>query len=120
MLAVALKWMILTLVFLGVASMLPTVTIRSRASAVGAAAVFGVANVLLGWFVAWFFGALLLLPAVLTLGLAWLLVPLLVNMVLLALTDALLDDAIEIKGIGPLAALAMAVTVAMALMQSVA
>lgn len=65
---------------------LPSVRIRSAGTAVVVAIVFSVLNFFLGWFIR----ALLFVPALLTLGLLFIFVPLIVNTVLLWLTDKLL------------------------------
>lgn len=80
-------WGVTAAVFMACAGVARSVTVRSWGAAFGAAAVFGVANVLLSWLLGFLLKALLFLPAILTLGLAWLVVPLLVNMALLKLTD---------------------------------
>ena len=65
---------------------LPSVRIKSAGTAVVVAIVFSVLNFFLGWFIR----ALLFVPALLTLGLLFIFVPLIVNAVLLWLTDKLL------------------------------
>jgi putative membrane protein len=66
--------------------LLPTVRIRSVGTAVLVAIVFSLLNFFLGWFLR----ALLFVPALLTLGLLFVFVPLIVNAVLLWLTDKIL------------------------------
>jgi len=109
------KWAAVTVVFIAAAAVLPKVKIRSWPSALLAAAVLGVLNVLLGWLFKAVFGVLLFLPAVLTFGLAWLLLPVLVNAVLLKITDAAVGDRFSVSGAGTVLLLATAVSVAQAL-----
>lgn len=77
---------ILAATILVLTRLLPTVRIRSAGTAVLVAVVFSLLNFFLGWFLR----ALLFVPAVLTLGLLFLFVPLIVNAVLLWLTDKIL------------------------------
>jgi putative membrane protein len=53
--------------------------------------VFGGLNWAIGGIVTWLLAGLLVIPAILTFGLAWVLVPFLVNAALLWITDKLLD-----------------------------
>ena len=71
---------------------------------------FGVANVLLGFLLKIIFGILLFLPAILSLGLAYVFIPIVVNMILLKIADAATGDALDIKGVPTLAGLAGALT----------
>jgi putative membrane protein len=109
------KWAVVTVVFIGAAALLPTVKIRSWTTAILAALVFGLLNVLLGWLLKAIFGVLLFLPAVLSFGLAWLLLPVLVNAVLLKGTDKLMGEKFEVPGLFNTLALATAISVAQAL-----
>lgn len=111
MMAIVWTWAALTSVFVVAAAALPTVKVRSWGVAIAAAAVFGVANTLLGWLLTFLTKALLFLPTILTLGLAGLLVPVIVNMVLLKITDASIGEEFEIEGVGALASLSVAVSV---------
>jgi putative membrane protein len=70
------------------ATVLPGIRIKSKKTAVIVAVVFSVLNVFLGWLVAW----ILVLPALLTLGLLFLVFPLIINTVMLWLTDVFIDD----------------------------
>jgi putative membrane protein len=65
---------------------LPSVRIRSAGTAIVVAITFSVLNFFLGWLIR----ALLFVPAVLTLGLLFFFIPLIVNAVLLWATDKLL------------------------------
>lgn len=77
---------VLTLTVLVAARYIQGVRINSSPAAVGVAVVFSLANWLLGGLIK----LLLFLPAVLTLGLLFLIMPLIVNVILLWLTDKLL------------------------------
>ncbi|HET6283248.1 MAG TPA: phage holin family protein [Polyangia bacterium] len=76
----------LTLTVLVLSWLLPGVRIKSIATAVLVAVVFSVLNFFLGWLIQ----AVLFVPAVLTLGILFLFIPFIVNLVLLWLTDKLL------------------------------
>ena len=82
-----LHLVVLTLVVLGLARALPGFRIRSTATALMVAVVFS----LLNWSVAWLIRAVLFLPAILTLGLLFLVIPLIVNVIVLWLTDKFLS-----------------------------
>ena len=110
------KWLVVTAVFLVSAAVTPKVRVGSWVKAVLAAAVFGLVALLLGWLLKLVFGALLFLPAILTFGLGFLLVPVLVNMVLLWLTDALMGDGLRIQGLWTKLVMAVALSVAFALL----
>ncbi|MCK6529286.1 phage holin family protein [Myxococcota bacterium] len=95
--------------------LLPGVKVRDFGSAVTIAMVFALLNWLLGW-VLWPLAKLLLfLPGLLTCGLLFFLVPLVVNSILLWITDKLMER-FEVKGIGPLVGAAAFVAVAQALL----
>ena len=110
MIDLAIKWAAYSAVLMGAAQMLPTVQVRSWGSAFGVVAVFGVANVLLGFLLKIILGILLFLPAILSLGLVYGLIPIIVNMVLLKVADGATGDDLEIKGVPTLAGLAGALT----------
>jgi putative membrane protein len=74
------------------ARLLPSVRIRSAGTAVLVAVVFSVLNFFLGWLVR----VVLFVPAVLTLGLLFLVMPFIINTVMLWLTDKLVAS-FEIK-----------------------
>jgi putative membrane protein len=76
---------VLAATILVLARLLPSVRIMRPGTAVVVAVVFSVLNFFLGWFIR----ALLFVPAILTLGLLFLFVPLIVNAILLWLTDRL-------------------------------
>jgi putative membrane protein len=77
--------------------LLPSVKVRSVASAVVVAVVFSLLNFFLGWLIK----VALFVPAILTLGLLFLIMPFVVNTILLWLTDKLLGS-FEIETMGGL------------------
>jgi putative membrane protein len=85
---------------------LPAVRIKGVGSAIIVAVVFSVLNFLLGWLI----HVILFVPALLTLGLLFFFIPLIVNTVMLWLTDKLID-AFEIQTTSALLTLATAITV---------
>jgi putative membrane protein len=88
---------VLTLTILLLARVLPGVHVRSLGSALVVAVVFSLLNFFLGWLVK----VVLFVPAILTLGLLFLIFPFLVNTVMLWLTDKLLR-AFQIDSLGAL------------------
>ncbi len=116
MIDLLIKWAGYTAVFMAGASMLPAVKVRRLGGAVAAAAAFGVASLLLGWALGALLKSILFLPAILTLGLAWVVVPFIVNMALLKIVDGTTGDALDIEDMRSLTILAVAVTAAGALM----
>ena len=82
-----LHLVVLTLTVLLLGRALPGFQIRKPSTAVVVAIVFS----LLNWGLGWFIKVLLFLPAILTLGLLFLVLPLIVNIVILWLTDKFLD-----------------------------
>jgi len=111
MLHLLLHFAVLTGTVLLLAKLLPGVRINNTRGAAMVALVFGVLNLLVGWLVKMALAALLFLPAVITLGLAWALIPFLANMVLLWITDKLLD-AFELRDGRALMVSAGAITMA--------
>lgn len=87
------------------------VRIRQGTTAIGIAAAFAVLNLVAGWLLKAVLALVLLPAAVLTFGLAYLALGLIVNTILLYFTDKLIDD-FEIKGFGPLVASAGLISVA--------
>ena len=114
MISILWKWGVLSGAFVIAAALLPMIRVRSWGVAVGAAAVFGVANFILGFPLRFIAKVLLFLPGILTFGLLFLVVPLLVNMVLLKLTDNIVGDDLEIRGTSALLGMAVIVTLASA------
>ena len=85
----------ITATVLLLARFLPSVKIKSVGSAIVVAIVFSLLNFFLGWLIK----AVLFVPAILTLGLLFLILPFIVNAVLLWLTDKLIRSfAIETFG----------------------
>lgn len=112
-----IKWLVYAAVFMAAASAIPTVKVKKFGGAMAAALAFGVANLLLAFVLSFVFRALLFLPAILTFGLAWLVVPFIVNMILLKVADGLTGDAFDVDDFGGLATLSVVITVAGALMR---
>ena len=97
---------VLTLTVLLLARVLPSVKVRSAGSALVVAIVFSVLNFFLGWLIR----VALFLPAILTLGLLFLVLPFIVNAILLWLTDKLLRS-FEIDTLGGLLLSAAVITI---------
>lgn len=112
MIELLVKWAACAAALMLGASMMKNVKVRSWGAAFGGAAVFGIANALLGWLLVWVITVLTLPLTVLTLGLFLLLIGTLVNMALLKIADAVTGDAVEIEGIGALFGLAVLVSLA--------
>ena len=117
MIHLLLHFAVLTGTVLLLAKVLPGVRINNTRGAAMVAVVFGVLNLLVGWLVKMALAALLFLPAIITLGLAWALVPFLANVALLWMTDKLLD-AFELRDGKALLISAGAITLANALLHS--
>ncbi|MCU0685168.1 MAG: phage holin family protein [Polyangiaceae bacterium] len=99
------------------ARMVPGVRVRSTGSAVAVAVVFSLLNWVIGWLVTGMVAVLLFLPAILTLGLLFLVIPLVANAVLLWLTDKFLDS-FELRGSKPFWLTAIAITIGNALLEA--
>jgi len=97
---------VLTLTVLLLARVLPSVKVRSPGSALVVAIVFSVLNFFLGWLIR----VALFLPAILTLGLLFLVLPFIVNAILLWLTDKLMRS-FEIDTLGGLLLSAAVITI---------
>ncbi|HXU60752.1 MAG TPA: phage holin family protein [Polyangia bacterium] len=97
---------VLTLTVLLLARVLPSVKVRSPGSALVVAIVFSVLNFFLGWLIR----VALFLPAILTLGLLFLVLPFIVNAILLWLTDKVLRS-FEIDTLGGLLLSAAVITI---------
>jgi putative membrane protein len=113
-----LHFAVLTGLVLLLAKVLPGVRINNTRGAATVALVFGILNLVVGWLVVLLLKALLFLPAIITLGLAWALVPFLANTALLWLTDKLLD-AFELRDTKALLLSAGAITVANVVLHAV-
>jgi putative membrane protein len=96
---------VLTGVVLLLERFLPSVRVKNVASAIIVAIVFSVLNFFLGWLIK----AVMFVPAILTLGLLFLIMPFIVNTVLLWLTDKLIGS-FEIRTVGGLLTSAAAIT----------
>ena len=96
---------VLALTVLALARLLPGVHIRSFGSAIVVAIVFSLLDFFLGWLVRVF----LFIPAILTLGLLFLIMPFVVNTILLWLTDKLMR-AFEIDTFGSLLVSSLVIT----------
>jgi putative membrane protein len=79
---------VLTAVVVLLARTVPGVRVRSTGAAIAVAVVFSVLNFFLGWLIR----AVLFVPALLTFGLLFLFMTLIVNAVVLWLTDKLIDS----------------------------
>jgi putative membrane protein len=79
---------VLTVTILVLAKVLPDVHVKSVGSAVIVAIVFSVLNFFLGWLLK----VALVVPAILTLGILFLFIPFIVNVVMLWLTDKVLGS----------------------------
>lgn len=74
------------------ARLVPGVRVQSGGTAIAVAIVFSLLNFFLGFLLTLVVGALMFLPAVLTLGLLFFVVPFIVNTVLLWLTDKIMES----------------------------
>ncbi|WP_272423051.1 phage holin family protein [Polyangium jinanense] len=90
---------------------MPGVRVRKGNTAIGIAVAFAVLNLFFGWLLRAVLAVVLLPAAVLTFGLPYLVLGLLVNAILLYITDKFIDD-FEIKGFWPLVGTAGLISVA--------
>jgi putative membrane protein len=95
----------LTVTVLALSRILPGVRIKGITTALLVAVVFSVLNFVLGWLIQ----AALFIPAVLTLGILFLFIPFIVNVILLWLTDKLLKG-FEVETAGGLLLSAAVIT----------
>lgn len=86
------KWLIVSLVIAVSPQLIDGISVGGLGAAVKAAFVYGLLFVFVGWLVSLIVGVLSIVPGVLTLGLFFFLVPLLVNAVLLKLTARLMGS----------------------------
>ena len=98
---------VLTAVVLLASRYMATVHVRSTGSAVVVAVVFSLLNFFLGWAIK----AALFIPGLLTLGLLFLVLPFVVNLILIWITDKLLH-AFRVDGFKSYALLALFITAA--------
>ena len=80
---------------------MPGVRVRKIETALGVAVAFAVLNLVAGWLLRAVLAIVLLPAALLTFGLPYLVLGLIVNTILLYITDKIIDD-FEIKGLWPL------------------
>jgi putative membrane protein len=105
---VILHLAVLALVVFGLSRFFPgLVRVQSGGTALAVAIVFSILDFFLGWLIR----ALLFVPSLLTLGLLFLFVPLIVNAVLLWITDKLMAN-FELRGARGLWLSALIITVA--------
>jgi putative membrane protein len=93
------------------AKIMPGVRIRKTETAVGIAVAFAILNLLVGWLLKAVLAVVLLPAAILTLGLPYLVLGLVVNVILLYITDKLIDD-FEVTGFWPLVGTAGLISIA--------
>jgi putative membrane protein len=86
------KWLVVALVLAVAPQLIDGIHVAGFGTAVGAAALYGILFLLVGWLVAAVVGLLSIVPGILTLGLFFFLVPLLVHTVLLKWTAGLMDS----------------------------
>jgi putative membrane protein len=91
-----LKWLAVTAVIFFSPQVTSSISVGSFSSALWAAFVYGVLFVLIGWLIRFVVTVLAIVPGILTLGLFFLLVPLIANAALLKLTAGLLG-AFEVR-----------------------
>ena len=111
MIHLLIKWAAISGALMVAGSMMPSVQIRSWGAAFGGAAMFGIANVLLGWLLTLIAKIVLFLPALVTLGLVYLIVPVGVNMILLKMADRATGEDMVIHGLPALLTLSLTVTI---------
>lgn len=105
------KWAAVSALFVVAAAAVPAIKVNRWTAALGAAMVYGVINVLLGWPLKFLGGLILFLPNLLTFGLTGLLASVVINMIVLKATDIQMGDAMDIKGLRPLLGLAVATSI---------
>jgi putative membrane protein len=101
---------VVTIAVLVAEAVMPGVRVRRMGTALLVALVFGLLNLFVRWIVTGVLAILLLPAAVLTLGLAYLVLGLLVNAVLLYFTDKLMAG-FELRGLGSLLGTAALISV---------
>lgn len=99
------------------ARLVPGVRVRSSGAAVVVALVFSLLNFLLGWLLTGVLRAVLFVPAILSLGLLFVLVPFIANAALLWLTDKLVDS-FEIRSVRALVLSSAVITVVSGILHS--
>ena len=106
-----IKWAALSSVLMVAAAGLPTVKVKNWGAAFGGAAIFGIANLVLGSLLGFVAKVLTFPVAILSFGLIWLVLPIFVNMVMLKIADRATGDDLTIQGLPALAGLSTAITV---------
>ncbi|MFN3200268.1 MAG: phage holin family protein [Bradymonadia bacterium] len=102
-----IRWGILTGAFVLMAAVIPQIKVRNWGAAAAGAGLFGLANIVVGFLLGLAFKIL----GIATLGVAWLaypLVALVVNMIMLKFVDDRLGDKLKFEGIKALALMALA------------
>jgi putative membrane protein len=97
MISILISFIAYTLIAFVSSQIIPGIKIKGFGAAALVAFVFGVLNLLLGWLLTFLLTAITLPLACLTFGLFWFLVPLIVNAILLKITDVVLEP-FELKG----------------------
>jgi len=100
MLELLIKFVIFTAIAAISPQLIPGIKVKGLGAAASVALVFGILNLLFGWVLGFLVKAISLPLACLTFGIFWLLVPMLVNAILLKVTDLLLE-AFELEGWWP-------------------
>ncbi|MEE2789130.1 MAG: phage holin family protein [Myxococcota bacterium] len=111
-----IKWGVLSSVLMAAAAGLPTVKVRNWGAAFGGAAVFGIANLLLGSALGFIAKIITFPAAILSFGLVWLVIPIVVNMAMLKIADHATGDDLMISGLPALVGLSTAMTVTSAVL----
>lgn len=107
MIDLLITWVVFAAALMLGAQLLPGVKLKDWGTAFGAAATFGVLNVLLGWLLK-FVVTVVSIPAILlTLGLFALFIHTIVNMLLLKLADSAVGEQFEVESFGGLFGLAL-------------
>lgn len=110
MMGLLIKFVIFTAIAAVSPQIIPGIKVKGLGSAAAVALVFGILNLLFGWVLGFLVKVVSLPLACLTFGIFWLLVPIIINTILLKVTDAVLDG-FELEGWWP--ALAMGVLFAL-------
>jgi len=105
-----LKWLVVALVIAVSPQLSSDIRVDGLGSAIWAAFVYGVLVVMIGWLIRLVVTLLSIVPGILTLGLFFLLVPVISNAILLKLTSGMLGS-FDIGSWGNAFALSLAVTV---------
>jgi uncharacterized membrane protein YvlD (DUF360 family) len=111
MIDLLIRWGLVSALFLGSAAVLPTIKVKGWGAALRAGLVLGIANVLLGYPLKFVAKLFMFLPNLLTFGLVGLVISLVVNVVLLRMTDKALEKDLEINGLPTTVGLSLAISV---------